>query len=492
MNRLCEWFDEHSPSFELSTQPSYIAQLHPTSRCLRARTALPAGAAVLTVPKSVCLNATHFNVSQCAHVVAMRSATWFDSDSSTVNLALLLLIERLKGEESFFAPFVNALVQALQFDDVNTAEHPAFWREDERAWLGHSQSPSLDDELAANVRNALKPSMLDAQLATRDAVLRKVWRLHVRPFLIERALLSGDDDQIGLFFWSMYTVWSRGYWVHGEPTLVPIADLFNHGGRGLAQFGSMSDLCESGALSDSDVERVSRSDPAELSAADRAFFVDGAFRVLTWRALEADDEILISYGSLNREMLSDYGFVMETPLDLELVQDEAERAPHLRAARFSHVSVPLCLQLIDNGDNRSVWFDAEDEDENETVVDRAANETWSLACEMQLPDNLMRVLRWAFWRGDDEFARRRLQERRILSLENELAALMHLDRVLATMLTVFPALDDAKRGVRVEENACRVRRERWANARRVRGGERALVKHWRHLVRERWMSFIDN
>lgn len=455
---------------------------------------------MLTVPRAVCLSARHDRLLTCGHVAAMRASPWFDAGAGTVNLALLLLIERLKGAASFFRPFVDALAIALRcFDDAESAEHPAFWRADERLWLGLARLPPDSSALDRYLCDVLRPTLLDAQLAAKSAVLRKVWCLHVRPFLIERALLldvndaAEDNSQFRLFLWAMYTVWSRGYWVDGEPTLVPIADLFNHGGRGLAQFGALRDLCESGALSDDDVDRAAGAADSQ-SAADRAFFADGAFRVLTWRAVAADDEILISYGSLNRELLSDYGFVMEAPLDLDLDADDARRLPHMAAARFSRVTIALCLQFVNS--EREVWLDADEQDADDDVdvSVRAPNETWVLACESKLPDSLMRVLRWACWRGDDEFARHRLQQQdggQLLSLANERAALRHLDRVLAAMLRIYPKLEESDYDARLTSEAEAVRRERFACARRVRRGERALVEHWRDLVREHWMSLLD-
>lgn len=506
IDRLLAWFDAHAVGYPLSTQPAFISIAHSSANCaaaaraLRTRVPLPAGAAVLTVPRSVCLYAQHAQVIQCAHAQAMRAEAWFDPAATTVNLALQLLIERLKGAESFFAPFLDALVDALTFDNVETAEHPAFWRADEQKWLSFANHTEDDDSLETYLCDSLASTHLDAHLVTKHAVLRKVWRLHVRPFLLARKLISDSDDQedaqFRMFLWAMYTVWSRGYWVGGEPTLVPVADFFNHGGRGLAQFGSMRDLCESGALSNDDVDRAVSSADGELSAADRAFYCDGAFRVLTWRALAADDEILISYGSLNRELLTDYGFVMEMPLDLDLDADDARRLPNLAAARFSRVTIALCLQYASNG--RDVWDDDDDEDDDVDDEDhksaRAPNETWVLACETQLPDSLMRVLRWACWRGDDAFARERLRQKgggAILSLENERAALRHLDRVLEAMLAIYPELNDAEVRLDLADARARaVRGERFECARRLRRGERALVKHWRDLVRERWMRLL--
>jgi hypothetical protein len=246
----------------------------------------------------------------------------------------------------------------------------------------------------------------------------------------------------------------------------------NHLGRGLAFFGSVADLLESGTVSEADVASA-RASPA--NADDDQFFNCGAFRLVTNRDVAAGDEVFISYGCDNRSSLADYGFVLTQAEDADLDVAVAAAFPHFAAARFSSVQMSMCVSA------EPVWPEALNADGD------AFSDVWTLACEPgRLPGALMRSLRFAMWVServddddddDEDEVRQKLSDDTALSAHNERRVLEHLDRQLQTWLDVFVELPARQFG-----DSDADARRRFSYAQQLRAGERHLVLHWRDMV----------
>jgi len=219
-------------------------------------------------------------------------------------LAFALARERSRGESSEFWPYVEVLP-----DSEALSGHPALWDSEVEvgSYFGGSHRAS---RLIAGVRGGFAEdiaSMVDAGLAFEDAA----WALAVvtsREFASEAAPVGPGATP-------------------GEPRqhLVPLLDSMNT--------AVTEDACI-------DVDGA-RSAPWTVRC---AFTVDGDAHIYASRAVQAEEELFVSYGPLSSaELLAGYGFLpsasnlfegVDLPIDLttelQLLECAAEDAEDLR------------------------------------------------------------------------------------------------------------------------------------------------------------------
>ena len=240
------------------------------NRGLGATVDLQVGDWLMTVDPKCILSECHDTINSNELYQSLREQPWYEEDTSIVNLALVLFIERLRGEESFFATYIETIPHS--YDSL------VYWSEEELSWLEYSGDNLVNekeeeedkvgrDDFAtdAHVVVAIQNTEMGAELKHRLSLLHIAFQHYIAPFLEQNGVLRAnnqrsDDDSddtndniavwttpdgrnaFAVMKWALATVWSRGYWYNDVACLVPLADLFNHGGSGLAAFGSIAEL----------------------------------------------------------------------------------------------------------------------------------------------------------------------------------------------------------------------------------------------------------
>ena len=163
---------------------------------VRATSDIPAGAAVLSVPRSDLLTAQ----------AAFAAGAWGEAigtvggiDEDTV-LMLFLVHERARGAESRWAPFFAALA-SLEGRGEATALPPVAWGAEQRSWLGSSEAASLVEEQVCglhDLHDALFPALSDAHPALFPAEVNTLEALQwacgvLAAFSVQLAMPCGGE-----------------------------------------------------------------------------------------------------------------------------------------------------------------------------------------------------------------------------------------------------------------------------------------------------------
>mmetsp|Transcript_20061 Transcript_20061/g.46319 ORF Transcript_20061/g.46319 Transcript_20061/m.46319 type:complete len:480 (-) Transcript_20061:337-1776(-) len=269
----------------LRVESDTVDDFEPSGRGILARKSITQGEPIITINTKLVMT------KQVAQQVLGEEVV-DDGMGEYIALALLLVYERARGDDSFWAPYINILPTAEEVGQSFT------WNDDELALLQGSEvvstTRSFQAKLQAEYATVQQRTAL-ASAAGRELAEALTWEA---------------------FLWAMSMLFSRGIDLKKQQALalVPYADLLNHSPYSTSYF------MENGIPFSSEKEVVLYAD----------------------RNYARNDQVLISYGQKsNAELLLLYGFVVDRNLfdQVELAVSISDEDP-----RFDEKEAFLSMQ----------------------------------------------------------------------------------------------------------------------------------------------------
>lgn len=110
---------------------------------------------------------------------------WFDESAQIINLAILLFFERLKGDRSFFKPYLDVLPRAF--------DSPMFWSDRQLAFFAYGGA-NVVRQLDADVVVVDRLMQVGDDVRNKLSLLDTVYRTQLAPFCVRHDLLALADD----------------------------------------------------------------------------------------------------------------------------------------------------------------------------------------------------------------------------------------------------------------------------------------------------------
>jgi len=196
--RFLWWLREHGARIEKLQWPCEACGS--TSRGAMARVDIDAGEAMMEIPLKLIINPARCYENLNLAPVYWMNRDFFEADDDAI-IAVFLMHERLKGEESFWSPYLDILPDPHGVGD----------------WSREEQLELQDRDLVGEARR--RPVSLQMLYQRIQAML----------FSAASDTLEPDDFSFELFRWAWMVIQSRAFGRRLPWTaLVPFADCLNH------------------------------------------------------------------------------------------------------------------------------------------------------------------------------------------------------------------------------------------------------------------------